>query len=77
MLGKSACAVACEVAKRAGLGLVLGKEAGWGAWKKCSELLMQKEGGGAFEKGALVTGRSKEASLKTLMMTHHLRREAA
>ena len=34
-----------------------------------------KEGGG--NKGALVTGQSKEASLKTVMVTHHLHRKAA
>ena len=36
----------------------------------------QKEGGGSG-KGALVTGHSKGASLKSLMMTYHLRRKAA
>ena len=35
------------------------------------------KGGGGSRKGALVTGQSQEASLKPLMMTHHLRREAA
>ena len=34
-------------------------------------------GGGGSGKGALVTGQSKEARPKPLMMTHHLRREAA
>ena len=32
---------------------------------------------GVGGKGALVTGQSQEARLKTLMMTHHLRRKAA
>ena len=34
-------------------------------------------GGGVAEKGALMTGQSKEASLKALTMTHHLRCKAA
>ena len=34
------------------------------------------KGGGGSGKGALVTGQSQEASLKPLMMTHQLRREA-
>ena len=52
------------------------------AWGK-----LAGKGGGSFEppkgrgggsgKGALVTGQSQEASLKPLMMTHQLRREAA
>ena len=37
----------------------------------------QRKGGGGAGKGALVTGLSQEASLKPLMMTHQLRREAA
>ena len=35
------------------------------------------KGRGGSGKGALVGGQSQEASLKPLMMTHHLRREAA
>ena len=37
-----------------------------------AEKTFARGGGGGF-----VTGQSKEAGLKTLMMTHHLRRPAA
>ena len=48
VLGKSACQVACDVAGWAGLGSVLQKGAGWGAWKKCLEILI----GGVLAKSA-------------------------
>ena len=47
------------------------------AHSACSFGLRGAGGGGRSGKGALVTGQSQEAGLKTLMMTHPLRRDAA
>ena len=38
---------------------------------------VRQGGGGGSGQGALMTGHPKEASLNTLIMTHHLRRKAA
>ena len=44
------------------------------AWGKLA-WLSPEGGGGGSGKWTPVTGRSKEASLKALMMTHHVRHE--
>ena len=54
----------------------MGLRRGWGGGWVVRKLLERGRGWGSG-KGALVTGQSKEARLKPLMMTHHLRREAA
>ena len=50
----------------------IGAGGGGGRWLEPT----QRRGGGSG-KGALVTGQSQEASLKPLMITHHLRRGGA
>ena len=49
----------------------IGLRPGGGGGHSCR----RKEGGGGSGKWTPVTGRSKEASLKALMMTHHVRHE--
>ena len=55
VLWESVCKVACEVARWAGLGLVLGKGGGRGGWEKCLEILM---GGGACKVACEIAGSS-------------------